>query len=105
MSVIIRGAFVREALQESINKAKGKGLEFGYQCIEDYFLDLCEDVGVDSDELPSFYVDNAIVNGSYGYYKDFFETEEEAFKAYENGELLFCDYDENTNKLIVIFNF
>ncbi|MBR8466536.1 hypothetical protein KDE13_09335 [Campylobacter sp. faydin G-140] len=99
-------AFVREALEARMKVVRNRyGWEFPSTEIEEYFLNLFENCGVDmQNDTPSSIVDNAIVNGSYGHYTDFFESEKEALCAYENGDLMFCDRDRHGD-LYVVFSF
>ena len=68
----ITGEFVREAIENRINKVRNYGWEFATPEIESYFLDLIADVGVNADQTPSGIVDNAILNGEHGILADGF---------------------------------
>lgn len=96
------GNFVVQSIKDRIEYVKNKfGWEFPCSEIEDYFIEFIKEIGVDSESAPSEVVDNAIVNGSYGIYSDFYETEEEAIKAYEDGDILYAVESDDGNLYVV----
>lgn len=99
----IKGNFVNEAIENRLNFVKENyNWSFPTEYIEEYFLELISEFGVDENSSPSEIVDNAVINGEFSIYSDFYETEQKALKAVENGDVLIADRDEIGNLYVVI---
>lgn len=99
MGEIIRGNFVTEACKDRYDLVTSKSAHgwapFPTQGMEDYFFEIIEEYGVDSDKSPSEIVDNALINGEWGNASDWGWTKREAKEKYEDCELLY--YEDNGN--------
>lgn len=88
---IIRGEFVTEAIRERIDLVKERGWEFTTDGMEQYFIDLIAECGVNSDATPSAIADNALINGSFGYIGKFDLTKAEAKELCEQGNIMYYE--------------
>lgn len=65
-------------------------------CLWEYFCNCIKEIGVYGDNRPDIVVDNAIINGDWGYFDDYkhkFETEEDFIKRVEDN-VLYINKDE-----------
>lgn len=86
----IQGEFVTQAIQDRIDLVR-RTWEFTTAGMEEYFIELIEQCGVDSDDTPSYIVDNALVNGEFGYIGNFNLTKDEALEKYEQGDAMYYE--------------